>query len=308
MVPFHASPPAVPHGCRFVCEICVLYAAEGGFELPQRTFEALVKIAHHYNHAIWPTALVGATAINSGSTAVCASLESTTMNVSGSSQSEFRAGHERKGGITDEKRGGGQQPGSPLRNATEGRNEGAITQEILQQQRITTPSSSTPPFGGDDEEGAGERPGSSAISNAGTDGSHGRLGDDGLKELGKNSKSNSRQQCSINSLCGSALETGKHALKLSSPRDQDDHGVIEDDGLEGENNKNGATANKLNIGFSGAVGGRQRQATALGARNDKVRREQTTLWTRAVGALCSPSHKDLWLPMIDAGILGALYK
>eukprot|EP00903_Cladosiphon_okamuranus_P019404 g17841.t1 len=35
---------------RFVCEMSILYAAEGGFELPQRTFDALVKIAHYYNY------------------------------------------------------------------------------------------------------------------------------------------------------------------------------------------------------------------------------------------------------------------
>lgn len=37
---------------RFLCKISVLYAVEGGFELPQRTFEALVKIAHYYNYNV----------------------------------------------------------------------------------------------------------------------------------------------------------------------------------------------------------------------------------------------------------------
>ena len=36
--------------CRFLCEMCILYSAEGGFELPQRTFEALVRVAHYYNY------------------------------------------------------------------------------------------------------------------------------------------------------------------------------------------------------------------------------------------------------------------
>lgn len=35
---------------RFVCEMSILYSAEGGFELPQRTFDALIKIAHYYNY------------------------------------------------------------------------------------------------------------------------------------------------------------------------------------------------------------------------------------------------------------------
>lgn len=47
---------------RFLCEICILYSAEGGFELPPRTFEGLVKIVQYYNYnpsastasAIWP--------------------------------------------------------------------------------------------------------------------------------------------------------------------------------------------------------------------------------------------------------------
>ncbi|CAM9498965.1 unnamed protein product, partial [Scytosiphon promiscuus] len=37
-------------GSRFLCEVSILYSAEGGFELPQRTLEALVKIAHFYNY------------------------------------------------------------------------------------------------------------------------------------------------------------------------------------------------------------------------------------------------------------------
>lgn len=35
-------------------------------------------------------------------------------------------------------------------------------------------------------------------------------------------------------------------------------------------------------------------------------RELTRLWVRAVGSLCCPSHSELWAPMIDAGMIGAL--
>lgn len=35
-------------------------------------------------------------------------------------------------------------------------------------------------------------------------------------------------------------------------------------------------------------------------------RELTRLWVRAVGSLCCPSHSELWVPMIDAGMIGAL--
>lgn len=58
-------------------------------------------------------------------------------------------------------------------------------------------------------------------------------------------------------------------------------------------------------GISDAAAQRQRQAAA---REDERRIELTRQWTRALGALCSPAHKDLWPQMIDAGILGALYR
>lgn len=261
-----------------------------------------MKIAHHYNHAISPPASASATTTTLGSTP----LESTTTNLSGSSQPESRGSHEGRGGRTDEKGADGQQPDLPSRKATDGRIEASATQETLQQQRTTTSSSPTPPLGGDEEEGTGETPGSSAISSASADGSHPRSGDDGCKQWSKN---NSRQRFSGNSPWRSASETGKRPSTPSSPRTQDGHGVVADDWFVGGHNSDSAVADKLgNPGCSDAAGRRQRQVAAVAARNDERRREQTRLWTRAVGALCSPSHKDLWPVMIDAGILGALYK
>ena len=48
------------------------------------------------------------------------------------------------------------------------------------------------------------------------------------------------------------------------------------------------------------VGGRRGPEWASRAR------ELTRLWVRAVGSLCCPSHSELWVPMIDAGMIGAL--
>lgn len=121
-----------------------------------------------------------------------------------------------------------------------------------------------------------------------------------LSPSSENTTSNRKQRLSA---CPPSSSSGK------SQQDGSRGVTVGDDWCAGGKSSDGVTVSENKTkrpgGISDAAAQRQRQAAA---RYDERRTKLTRQWTKALGALCSPAHKDLWPSMIDAGILGALYK
>lgn len=272
---------------RFLCEISVLYAAEGGFELPQRTFEALVKIAHYYNY--------NASAPTSDAWGEEEENSTTTTASAGFSPNNSRAGNCHAFNSNNETHGARGRPDSP------GGNHRAPL-SLDEQPRGSTSSVASSATAAAAAAAAAETVGKGGgLLSGDTIGGEG--GDADISCSNPTTRASSKARSSRGS-------SGTHRSRATSAMDVGMYSRLQ----QPPSVPSTSSSKKTVIGDDWYVEGRpdarHRHGNALGGRSGAAwaatARELTRLWVRAVGSLCCPSHSDLWAPMIDAGILGAL--
>lgn len=255
----------------------MLYAAEGGFELPQRSLEALVKIAHYYNYSTLALMVTTTDADHSqmesqgdgGNFTIPTPLAGTSPGNSGpyschDNNNNSNNKSDGGGGLIDKSDGHHQaSTGSATEAARESTAEAVL--DVL-----NTDSSC-----GDDTK---NRYPKKLVVSADIRSPHesGNVGPG--KQLSEMQGGNSDRP---------------HQPPLVSPlRRSKTKPVVDDWYAEGRVSRGSKQTNPPEGGDMLA-----QIATA---------REITRQWVLAVGSLCSPLHSDLWTLMIDAGIIGAL--
>lgn len=266
---------------RFVCEMSILYSAEGGFELPQRTFDALVKIAHYYSYNAsatlaaaasdpWKIAAMGERGLGRGAGGLGdepAVLESTTTTFSVGGRPTLRMGGN-----------------SSLVTENGGSDDSVAVVVKRGNAPIDGPTDSSSVAADDDR-----------VEHRSS--SHGRAGRSTESAMDKTAASAAAVPASTRTdSSGGPQQTGSEGgsadtpQQRAAPRNEVEQQPVGDDWYtEG----------------GGRPGSRTRRQGGEDAWS-RTAREITRLWVRAVGSLCCPSHSELWPHLIDVGILGAL--
>lgn len=250
----------------------ILYSAEGGFELPQRTFDALVKIAHYYNY-------------NASATLAAAA------------SGPWKTAATREGGVG---RGGGGGGGleddpsfqeSPTTSLVGGR----------PMQRVGGNTTLVGENGANDD-GVPVVPdrGNAPTDSSATDAFSPSAADNERAQHRPSSPGRARESAEPAAAAAAAAEsvaaanTRTEVLGDLRQQQQQQQPVGDDWYTEGGGRPSGSSS-KQQVGEGGGEDAWSRTA-----------REITRLWVRAVGSLCCPSHSEHWPHLIDVGILGAL--
>ncbi|CAM9232465.1 unnamed protein product, partial [Ectocarpus sp. 13 AM-2016] len=275
---------------RFLCDLCILFSTEGGFDLPQRTFDALVKIAHYYNY-------------NASSTpAAAASTQSHHWRIGegGGSGGEVGGGVAASASVGEKQPQGMDGNTSPKAARKDSKDSGAVMSEggLASTDNLADSLSMSPPTGT-----AGHEENQRSPSSPGR--AHG-------------SKRSSLEATAAPAPTEEEAAGGGGGG--SSPRLSEGGG----DGSGGDMTQQTKASRKTrqeSVGddwyTEGAVRphnqayrhGNNKQGVEGGGGEDawsRTAREITRMWVRAVGWLCSPSHSNLWPHMIEVGILGAI--
>ncbi|CAN0262976.1 unnamed protein product, partial [Ectocarpus sp. 12 AP-2014] len=273
---------------RFLCELCILYSTEGGFDLPQRTFDALVKIAHYYNY-------------NASSTpAAVASTQSHPWRIGEGGGSEGEVG----GGVAGSASVGEKQPQgmdgntSPKAAGKDSKDSGAVMSErgLASTDNLADSLSMPPPTGIADHEENQRSPSSPGRAHGSKRSSLEATAAPAPTEEAAGGGGGSSPRLSKGGGDGSGGDTTQQTKASHKMRQQS---VGDDWYTEGEGRPHNPAYrhgnNKQGVGGGGGEDAWSRTA-----------REITRMWVRAVGWLCSPSHSNLWPHMIEVGILGAI--
>lgn len=256
-----------------------------------------MKIAHNYNHYVSPPASAdsrGKGSISRCNSCVDARADSASTYIRGSPDSG-------KGGDRGHRTFPTDQLSEDRTPTSAGSAAAAAAGIPLQQEHA--------PDGSNGLESGGGDPASSRSGGASRGGNgRRRSGDGGGGGDGKQSSTNNGRRPSTMSPMSSVSESGqKLSSREDSPNIQDDRTSGNTEGVgdwfgEGKGSRTSGKSHR-----DGSANWAERRQVAA-ERFEERQREMTMLWSRAVGALCSPPHKDLWPLMIDAGILGALCK
>lgn len=273
----------------------ILYSAEGGFELPQRTFDALVKIAHYYNCTSATLAAAAsdpwkATAAREGGLGrdwgggegledEPSTKESTTTSLVGGRPTPRVGGNGSLAGENDASDDGvalvADRGNAPTDNPADSFSPGPADNDQVKQQ------SSSPGRAGGSTESATDAAVAAAASTR-TEVSGG--GEQGGSEGGGGAGT---------------------AQQRTAPRKEKQQQPVGDDWYtEGGGRPSSLARRNSDDGSSGA-----KQQGGEGGGEDawsRTAREITRLWVRAVGSLCTPSHSELWPHLLEVGIFGAL--
>lgn len=269
----------------------ILYSAEGGFELPQRTFDALVKIAHYYNYnaSATPAASAGDTwkTINRGGSGgrgrggglgndlkedpaaatfrreTLPSRESMSSSVDHNNDAAVRSApaDSFSSAAADKVRSPSGAAGGCAGSATEPTATEAVAEAAVAAETVAVVATEAAAWGFEGGDGAG------ATQQQST-------------EAPRNEPQQKQQQQPVGD--DWYTEGGERSDTLAHRNINNDHGSSGGGG--GGGGKNGGTEDAWS----------------------RTAREITRLWVRAVGSLCCPSHSELWPHLIDVGILGAL--
>lgn len=268
----------------------ILYSAEGGFELPQRTFGALVKIAHYYNY---------------NASATLAAAASDPWKATATGEGGAGGGDGSGGGSRDEasiKRSitaslaGGRPPrvgdNSPLAGENDANGGGAVVVPDRSKAPTGSPTGSLSP-GAADNDRVKHRPASPRA----------------LRQSVTNAAAAATAAASARTELSGGLQQGRvggdNAQQRAGPRKEPQQQPVGDDWYtEGGGRPGSLPQRSSDDGSSGAkqLGGEDGGEDAW----SRTAREITRLWVRAVGSLCRPSHSELWPLLIDVGIIGAL--
>lgn len=274
-----ASPPHLPPDPRFVCEISILYSAEGGFELPQRTFDALVKIAHYYNYNASGTPPWSAPdpCKNSWRRGGGGARGTAVGGGLGGQRPSFKASLERgttpflkEGTESFARENDGSDDDMRVVPSDRGRvrtaDSWSSVATVDDQEKSSTPS---------DSAAAGTTGG---LQEGGSEGGGGGSGGDVSAGGGTTNQQPTKPK--------------KEPQKQPIGDDWYTEGGLRPNNLAQQNGS--SSRNKPGGGCWGESAW------------SKTAREITRVWVRAVGSLCCPSHSELWPQLLDVGIIGAL--
>lgn len=287
---------------RFLCEMSVLYAAEGGFELPQRTFEALVKIAHYYNHNAFAPSQTTSNTTKGGTS--CTGVDELPCPLAegvggGGANSCVRDGKSDDNSVSLRE----HPSGKAARSASGSAQLSSLARGIHSETAAVMVEADV---GVDEKPESGERM-------CGNRNSH---GGDAAIHYGDTDRDTGYQDQVSDVLATSPIAVPP-SLGLgggdnnASGQQQVPTTVASRRRQEGGNCVAGGSDGGDDWYETGRLSMRNRQGGPwadgrVGEAWLSKSRELTRLWVRAVGSLCSPSQSGFWPLMIEAGILGAL--